>query len=220
MLCSSEERSQFTLTASTVGYGDFSPTTETGRLLAVFFIPVAVGIMGIFLGSVADAIVERHRQEYTRTLHNKPLTMEDIHILDGDGNGEVSRAEFLEFMLVAMNEVDKELLDQLKKHFQRLDVDGSGSITKADLAEMARRRMVQDHVVEKWQVAEYKQPPLQQAHQSHAPGTPTGMTLRGPNGIPKPTLERGRTQQTSNRSAFTVQSSSSTQSYQHRTNIV
>ena len=191
--------------------------------MAVFFIPVAVGIMGKFLEGVANAIIDHHREQYTRKLHNKPLTIEDIRILDSDGDGEVSRAEFLEFMLVAMNEVDKSLLDKLKEHFKRLDIDGSGTITKADLAEMARRRLAHDRIEEKLRLSHYKDHLVKQAHKS-APGTPTGMTLTGPMvrssaNIRKPSLERRATQQTSNRSAETMQTTSSL-SYQHQANLV
>lgn len=170
--------------------------------------------MGCFLERVANGIIDGHRNKYARKLHEKPLTLEDLRILDSDGDGEVCRAEFLEFMLVAMNEVDKNLLDRLKEHFQRLDVDGSGTITKADLAEMARRRLTHDYVEEKLRLARYKDYLLQQAHKGVSNKSPRGSAAN----LQKPTLERRTTQPTSNRTTATTETASSL-SYQHQTYV-
>lgn len=97
--------------------------------------------MGSILETTATAIINRRRQKYHNKLLNKPLTLRDIHLLESDGDGEVTRAEYLEFMLVAMNQVDKALLENLKAHFNRLDNSHSGTINKDDLAGMARQRM-------------------------------------------------------------------------------
>jgi len=129
------------ITASTVGYGDFSPKSEMGRTLAIVFIPIAVSVMGFLLGSLANAIISYRQKRYTRHLENKPLTQEDIDILDENGDGQVTRAEFLQFMLVAMNQVDKSLLDSLNEHFDRLDADKSGVLDKDDLALMAKQHV-------------------------------------------------------------------------------
>jgi EF hand len=179
--------------------------------LAIFFIPVAVGIMGSFLEKVAHAIIRHHREKFARQLHDKPLTMEHIRMLDVDGDGEVTRAEFLEFMLVAMNEVDKGLLDRLKENFQRLDVDGNGTITKADLAEIAKRRMAENFIQQaKMHSPQYKQDKAQPAF--------NGSPAIGAN-LPKPTLDRGATQQTSNRTGISSISANST-SYQQQGHVV
>ena len=132
-------------TASTVGYGDFSPKTDLGRALAIVFIPFAVSTMGIFLGTVANAIISHRQKTFTTYLQNKPLTMDDIRILDRDGDGNVTRAEFFQFMLVAMNQVDNSLFDGLNAHFDRLDADKSGTINKDDLATMAKHQIRSNH---------------------------------------------------------------------------
>lgn len=182
------------ITASTVGYGDIAPQSDTGRFLAILFIPVAVGIMGTFLEKVANLIIDYRREQYTQELHNKPLTLEQIRILDTDGDGEVSMMEFMEFMLVAMNQVDQSLLDQLKEHFQRLDVDGSGTINKADLAQMAQKRMLNRG--EKSARSQYNLQAQQQGTNYQA----TSPTTSGLSNVQKPSLQREATQQTSNRS--------------------
>jgi len=49
-------------------------------------------------------------------------------------------AEFLSFMLVAMQKVDKESVDEIKALFNKLDVDNSGTLSKDDLKIMTKRK--------------------------------------------------------------------------------
>jgi len=50
-------------TASTVGYGDMSPQTQAGRLIAAFwFFPGALLVFSAFLGRLAGGMVERIRR--------------------------------------------------------------------------------------------------------------------------------------------------------------
>lgn len=48
------------VTMSTVGYGDISPATAMGRLIAIVIMFVGVSFMGLFSATVASGIVERN----------------------------------------------------------------------------------------------------------------------------------------------------------------
>jgi len=129
------------ITASTVGYGDISPQTETGRLLAILYIPTAVGLMGTFLDIVASSIVAYQQGSVTDYWKDKELTLKDLRVMDEDGDGIVSKLEFIEFMLVATDQVDQETLDSMKEQFDRLDKDRSGTLDKADLIKLAQAKL-------------------------------------------------------------------------------
>ncbi len=47
------------ITLATVGYGDLTPTTPVGKLVAVIFVIVGVGIFLAFLNKVMERRVER-----------------------------------------------------------------------------------------------------------------------------------------------------------------
>jgi len=154
------------VTATTVGYGDYAPVSQQGRLLTIFFIPLAVGAMGHFLSSVAEAIMDTRARTVRQNLAMQELSPDDLEIMDTDGDGVVTRAEFLEYMLVALNKVDKEFIEELRDHFKRLDVDGTGSLSKNDLIEQARRKLQRIH--HKLDLCNYKQELLRKAAASRA----------------------------------------------------
>lgn len=62
-------------TLATVGYGDYSPVTAAGKLLAVLMYLIGIGLLGVVIGKVVDAltIFKRKREEgrvaYTRENH-------------------------------------------------------------------------------------------------------------------------------------------------------
>jgi voltage-gated potassium channel len=65
-------------TITTVGYGDFYPTTLDGRLVAVFLMIGGIGLIGFVTGSLASWIVERISDSDERADN---LTRQDIATL-------------------------------------------------------------------------------------------------------------------------------------------
>ena len=85
--------------------------------------------------------MEHRQNQIERVYHNRELTERDLEVMDEDGDGEVTYAEFLEFMLLAMDKVDKELINELREHFNRWDATHSGELSKQDLVAAARRKL-------------------------------------------------------------------------------
>ena len=44
-----------TITLTTIGYGDFAPTTEAGRLFTIAYVLVGIGIITTFISAMASA---------------------------------------------------------------------------------------------------------------------------------------------------------------------
>jgi len=51
------------VTTTTVGYGDISPATGLGRLVAAVLMIVGIGTIGMITGSIATFFIGEHRQE-------------------------------------------------------------------------------------------------------------------------------------------------------------
>jgi len=121
------------ITGTTCGYGDMAPDTQLGRLLAIFFLPVIVGLVGEMLGSVSVYYMSLQAQAAEERFLERQLTLEDISAMDTDGDKDVDMFEFVSFMLVAMQKVEKSDIDEIVAVFKKMDVDGSGELDKNDL---------------------------------------------------------------------------------------
>ena len=107
---------------------------------------------GHWLSSVATWIIQRRQTKFRKELQDHDLSLEKLEVLNGDDDGEVSRAEFLEFMLIFMVKVDRQLLDELNEHFSRRDEDGNGTL-KTSLLRPSARCQVRGRKIE---LAQYK----------------------------------------------------------------
>ena len=130
------------VTASTVGFGDVAPTQAVTRLLAIVYIPLAVATGGQILGTIASAFLQRRRAKLFEDMIKTEFSMDHIKEMDTDGDGEVSKLEYLEFMLVEMQLVDKSVLKELTWQFDRLDLTTGGSLSKDDLILMACNKVM------------------------------------------------------------------------------
>lgn len=128
------------VTASTIGLGDFAPSTRAARLWAIFFIPLSVATAGELLSSLATALVQRRQKAIFRTLMERDLTLQHLQAMDLDSSGRVSREEYVQFMLLEMGHVSLEEIQELKAQFERLDVAKSGYLDQVDLQLLADLR--------------------------------------------------------------------------------
>jgi hypothetical protein len=103
-----------------VGYGDEVHSTKRMRTLAILYIPILVGVMSHFLGTVARVITDVRKNSLLRHMQNREWKPSDWRDMDCDGDGIVTEADFIVFMLSNMQEVDIRLLDRLRKHFRSL----------------------------------------------------------------------------------------------------
>ena len=68
------------VTATTVGYGDITPTTTSGKVFTVLYVPVAVIALGAAIGDIAQVPM---RARY-RSLQNHVLEQFGDQLNEGD----------------------------------------------------------------------------------------------------------------------------------------
>jgi len=122
-----------TISGYTIGYGDYAPTTPGVRLACVFFLPFTVAVLGELLTRIASTYMDRQQHKVEHEFLNRAITLSDIKNLDMNDDGKVDLSEFLRYMLVALQKVQKEDLEEIVAAFHRLDADGSGYLSVDDL---------------------------------------------------------------------------------------
>lgn len=126
------------ITGCTVGFGDFGPTSQTARGLAVVWIPLAVAVLGEFLGQVAGIYVHRRKDARERRFLARAMTLSDVRRMDTDHDDTVSADEFLRYMLVALQKVEQADIDEVQALFDKFDKDHDGNIDKEEILQCSR----------------------------------------------------------------------------------
>ncbi|GMH76070.1 hypothetical protein TL16_g06962 [Triparma laevis f. inornata] len=121
------------ITGTTIGYGDYSPKTPTGKVIGLFYILAAVVTLGEVLGDVASYFVEQKKKEALEKILTKRITMADFEKFDLDGDGQIERTEFIVRKLLLMGILQEDDVARVEEEFDKMDEDGSGEITMDDL---------------------------------------------------------------------------------------
>jgi hypothetical protein len=129
--------------ATTLGESTMSTQSSTCKLLLLILFPFLVAGMLQWLKAVANYVVRNSEKKSRddkadatelRTMLNK-IQLED---------GLLSRADFLEILLLSMKKVDPELLLALREGFQKATHSGSLDLTRAQLVESAVSAISED----------------------------------------------------------------------------
>mmetsp|Transcript_24064 Transcript_24064/g.55582 ORF Transcript_24064/g.55582 Transcript_24064/m.55582 type:complete len:368 (+) Transcript_24064:41-1144(+) len=123
------------ITVTTVGFGDFSPRSFTGRMIAVPWMFGGVFAAALFLSKFSLVLFGGVDQTeglelgmYKNTAVSKLL----FDSMDVDRNSTISRYEFLRFMVVQNELVDERTVLKVDEIFDRLDARKRNSITWDD----------------------------------------------------------------------------------------
>jgi hypothetical protein len=130
------------ITGTTVGFGDLGPTTVGTKIACVFYVPLAVAVLGEFVGRIAAAYMERKQGKVESQFMARSMTLSDLEVIDTDKDKRVSEKEFLCFILVALQKVEKEEIDEIMTLFRKLDRSNTGTIDKEDLIEIKAREQL------------------------------------------------------------------------------
>merc|ERR1719499_2014875 len=115
------------VTMSTVGYGDWAPATAGGRAFAACYILSGVTLLANFAGIVIGYMIKRQELLDSHKFLNESLvTPEQILDFDMDGDGEISKYEYLVRALITCKFVDGDKIDLIMAKFYDIDNDKSG----------------------------------------------------------------------------------------------
>jgi len=121
------------VTCTTVGYGDYAPSTQKARMIVSFFILIAGGCFAaIIVGVIASYISIRHRAASLLFMMGG-LTEEKVAEMPRNEHGDVGRHEFVEYMVVKLGYVAPECLLLIHDCFDAMDIDGNETINANDL---------------------------------------------------------------------------------------
>jgi voltage-gated potassium channel len=92
-------------TSTTVGYGDIIPVTETGKIIAIFYMFFGIGILGLFISVLGTSFYKnRFEKEEKEISHAQKLILDRMD--DLEKNQEKLQKDL------------RELVDQLKGSIQ------------------------------------------------------------------------------------------------------
>lgn len=120
-------------TFTTLGYGDKSFSTQTGRIFAVFWILTGtISLAQLFL-YIAELNTEIRQKELVKWVLTRKITNLDLEAADLDEDGTVGAAEFIIYKLKEMGKISQEDISLVMQEFEELDVDDSGTLSTSDI---------------------------------------------------------------------------------------
>ncbi|CAK9271099.1 unnamed protein product [Sphagnum jensenii] len=121
------------VTVTTLGYGDQSFETQAGRIFAIFWILSSTVCVAQFFLYLAEVRTEERQYEIAHWALCRRTTTSDLEAADLDGDGVVSKAEFLIFKLKECGKIEQADLVDFVREFNELDYDHSGTLCASDL---------------------------------------------------------------------------------------
>ena len=137
------------VSATTVGFGDFSPETDVAKVICIIYLPITVGTTLVMVTKTFTFLVlqfsEEKNEKYnmeSNLLFDKMLDSKILVKLITEGN-EI-RANDLTLMLLLNHEdcLSEKILNIIKisrKAFKRLDYDGDGKLSLSEIKNLSKR---------------------------------------------------------------------------------
>jgi len=115
------------ITLSTVGFGAFTPVTESGMIFGAFMMLFGSAALVNVVGAFTELMMQSHAYELREEHVEEALQKLKENAWGGDdGKDRVTEIEFLRFALVSQNLVHDREVDNIMKAFQSLrPVNGS-----------------------------------------------------------------------------------------------
>ncbi|CAB1116884.1 unnamed protein product [Ectocarpus sp. CCAP 1310/34] len=123
------------VSSSTVGYGDYFPSSTGTRLFAIFFLPLSTLLLGKVISDYTEMQAnKRVKQRQTRLLL-ATVTAREYSAMDADNDNRVSLMEFMVHTLIKQEKVTQEDIEEIHTRFTALDKDHNGFVTRDEIGE-------------------------------------------------------------------------------------
>jgi len=129
------------ITVTTVGFGDYTPKSEAGRLFAVFWMIGGVACTGYFISALSSVIAGDSDDVELEDAGDINETL--FKAMDQDGNGYLSRSEYCQYILVKHGLVDQQILNDINEKFLSMDPHGANQVTWQMMQQAAWRLRTQ-----------------------------------------------------------------------------
>ncbi|CAE8600855.1 unnamed protein product, partial [Polarella glacialis] len=111
------------VTATTVGFGDFSPKSYWGRVFGIFWMIIGVAATANFISACSGVIAgdddSNDKEEDIEQVESISKVLFDS--MDKDNNGSLAKSEYMAYMLVKHKFVNPEVLDLIAQRFEEID---------------------------------------------------------------------------------------------------
>lgn len=122
---------------STVGYGDLLPSTDMSRNINIFMLLVGTALYALMLSSLVTYVVSSMQRAYCKKLFRHCVTPERLLRMDTNGSGDISRAEFMEALMLETRQVDPAIIAEINSAFEYLVTQG-GTVAQNSLPNATR----------------------------------------------------------------------------------
>ena len=110
-----------TATVMTIGYGDESPSTQAGKVVATIWMTLSYAVLLRALQDVSKTIHHDKQHKMRTKLLNRDLSRTAMLNMDKDGDGELSRMEFLTHMIVVLKLCTPQHLTAIMQRFDEVE---------------------------------------------------------------------------------------------------
>mmetsp|Transcript_13882 Transcript_13882/g.25548 ORF Transcript_13882/g.25548 Transcript_13882/m.25548 type:complete len:357 (+) Transcript_13882:66-1136(+) len=118
------------ITLTTVGFGDYHPNTRTGYVFAIVWMLVGVAATAIFTATLSAYLFDsEQKQQFVMSDFLDTVTDDVFSKIDRNGDGKLSRGEFLSFTLMKYGGVSEGLIEEINREFEATDTSGVGRVT-------------------------------------------------------------------------------------------
>mmetsp|Transcript_20941 Transcript_20941/g.45598 ORF Transcript_20941/g.45598 Transcript_20941/m.45598 type:complete len:183 (-) Transcript_20941:243-791(-) len=121
------------VTSTTIGLGDEHPETQWSKAICIICIPVLVALGGTILGKVASFYLDKRNDAKVNEFLSRAVRIGDLEKMDLDGDSNVTKDEFLVYMLTTLQKVEQSDIDEIFALFSKLDKNKDGTLNLKDI---------------------------------------------------------------------------------------